>query len=69
VGDRRLAREAPEVVGPHGLKPWATPQSSEVPAADVRLPLRGLQRLPLYGGPTVSLGRRNLGSGCPVRVR
>jgi hypothetical protein len=42
---RWLARWAPEVVSPHGLKPRAALQSLRVPPACGCLPLRGLVRV------------------------
>lgn len=48
-----LARKDPDVVRPLGLNPSAAPR---VPPTDVCPPVQGLQRLPVYGGPTVNFG-------------
>ena len=44
-----LAREAPGVVRPHGIKPCAAPQALRMPPADVCPLVRGLERAPVCG--------------------
>lgn len=55
AANRWLAREAPEMVSPHGLKPCATPQSPSVPPTDV-CPQARAHNGDLYGGPTGAFG-------------
>ena len=43
-----LARDNPEVLSPHGLKPGTSSQSPCVPPAKAYSPLRGLQRVPVF---------------------
>ena len=62
------ARDDPEVVSPHGLKPGTASQSPCVPPAKVCPPLRGLQRCPC-SGPTGSFGATTSGQRTSLQGR
>ena len=61
-----LAREAPEVVSPHGLESCATPQSPSVPPPNVSPRARGTEAC--VGGRPAASERRDQVSECPFRV-
>ena len=63
-----LARGAPEVVSPHGLKPLAAPHSRCLPPTEVCLPLRRPNGC-LCAGPTGSFGVARSGPRMPLRNR
>ena len=68
-----LAREAPEVVSLHGLKPRAAPQSPCMPPTGVCPLLRGLLQGAAYGSERPLRGDEfrtaNVGSGSGARLR